>query len=57
MYSSLQCKVVVDQRRFANGHRMVGREEKDRNDHEIIILMLFIYEQSINVFSPLLANL
>ena len=24
---------MVDQKRFASGHRMVGGEEKDRNNH------------------------
>ena len=30
---SLEWKIVVGRRRFTSGHRMVGGEEEDRNDH------------------------
>ena len=31
----LEWKIVVGQRRFTSGHRTVGGEEEDRNNHEI----------------------
>ena len=33
MGTSLEWKIVVDQRRFASGHRTLGGEEEDRNNH------------------------
>ena len=33
MDTSLEWKIVVGQTRFASGHRTVGGEEEDRNNH------------------------
>ena len=33
MDTSLEWKIVVCRRRFTSGHRMIGGEEKDRNNH------------------------
>ena len=33
MYTSLEWKIVVGQRWFTSGHRTVGGEEEDRNNH------------------------
>ena len=33
MDTSLEWKIDVGQRRFASGHRKVGGEEEDRNNH------------------------
>ena len=33
METFLEWQIVVGQRRFTNGHRMVGGEEEDRNNH------------------------
>ena len=33
MDTSLEWKIVVGQRRFTSGHRTVGGEEEDRNNH------------------------
>ena len=33
MDTSLEEKIVVGQRRFTSGHRTVGGEEEDRNNH------------------------
>jgi hypothetical protein len=33
METSLEWKTVVCQTRFNSGHRMIGGEEKDRNNH------------------------
>ena len=34
MDTSLEWKIVVDQKRFTSGHRTVGGEEEDRNMEE-----------------------
>jgi hypothetical protein len=33
MNTSLEWKIVVGQRTFTSGHRTVGGEEEDRNNH------------------------
>ena len=33
MDTSLEWKIIVGQREFTSGHRMVGEEEEDRNNH------------------------
>ena len=33
MDTSLEWKIAVGQRKFTSGHRTVGEEEADRNDH------------------------
>jgi hypothetical protein len=33
MDTSLEWKIVAGQRRFTSGHRMVGGEEEERNNH------------------------
>ena len=33
MDTLLEWKIVVGRRRFTGGHRTVGREEEDRNNH------------------------
>ena len=33
MVTSLEWKIVVGQRKFTSGHRMVEGEEEDRNNH------------------------
>ena len=33
MDTSLEWKIVVDQRRFTTGYRTVGGEEEERNNH------------------------
>ena len=33
MDTSLEWKIVVGQRRFTSGQRMVGGDEEDRNNH------------------------
>ena len=35
MDTSLEWKIVVSQTRFTGGHRTVGGEEEDRNNHGI----------------------
>ena len=35
MDTSLEWKIVVRQRKFNNGHRTVGEEEEDRNNHGV----------------------
>ena len=33
MDTFLEWKIVVDRRKFTSGHRTVGEEEQDRNNH------------------------
>jgi hypothetical protein len=33
METSLEWNIVVGQRKYTSGHRMVGGEEEDRNNH------------------------
>ena len=33
MDTSLEWKIVVGERRYTSGHRTVGGEEEDRNNH------------------------
>ena len=35
MDTSLELKIVIDQRRFTGGHRTVGGEEEERYNHGI----------------------